>query len=107
MATLDGFVRSGKVRYLGCSNFTAAQIIESLWAADRAGGTPFTALQPQYSLVTRTIEAEILPLCHRRGLGAAIYSPLAGGVLAGRYQPGADPGPGTRMGTLMSMPQTR
>ena len=105
MATLDGFVRSGKVRYLGCSNFTAAQIIESLWAADRAGGTPFTALQPQYSLVTRTIEAEILPLCHRRGLGAAIYSPLAGGVLAGRYQPGADPGPGTRMGTLMSMPQ--
>jgi aryl-alcohol dehydrogenase-like predicted oxidoreductase len=105
MAALDGFVRSGKVRYLGCSNFTAAQIVESLWAADRAGGTPFIALQPQYSLVTRSIEAEILPVCRRHGLGTAIYSPLAGGVLAGRYRRDADPGPGTRMGKLMSMPQ--
>ena len=105
MATLDGFVRSGKVRYLGCSNFTAAQIIESLWAADRAGGTPFVALQPQYSLVTRSIEAEIVPVCQRHGLGTAIYSPLAGGVLSGRYRRDADPGPGTRMGKLMSMPQ--
>jgi aryl-alcohol dehydrogenase-like predicted oxidoreductase len=105
MATLDGFVRSGKVRYLGCSNFTAAQIVESLWAADRAGGTPFIALQPQYSLVTRSIEAEILPVCRRHGLGTAIYSPLAGGVLAGRYRRDADPGPGTRMSKLMSMPQ--
>jgi aryl-alcohol dehydrogenase-like predicted oxidoreductase len=105
MATLDGFVRSGKVRYLGCSNFTAAQIIESLWAADRAGGTPFTALQPQYSLVTRSIEAEILLACQRHGLGTAVYSPLAGGVLSGRYRRDADPAPGTRMGKLMSMPQ--
>jgi aryl-alcohol dehydrogenase-like predicted oxidoreductase len=105
MATLDGFVRSGKVRYLGCSNFTAAQIIESLWASDRAGGTPFVALQPQYSLVTRSIEAEILPVCERHGLGTAIYSPLAGGVLSGRYRREADPGPDTRMGKLMSMPQ--
>ena len=57
MATLDGFVRSGKVRYLGCSNFTAAQIVESQWAAQRVGGTPFTVLQAQYSLLARTIEA--------------------------------------------------
>jgi aryl-alcohol dehydrogenase-like predicted oxidoreductase len=105
MATLDGFVRSGKVRYLGCSNFTAAQVVESLWAADRIGGTPFVALQPQYSLATRSIEAEILPVCERYGLGTAIYSPLAGGVLSGRYRRDADPDPGTRMGKLMSMPQ--
>jgi aryl-alcohol dehydrogenase-like predicted oxidoreductase len=105
MATLDSFVRAGKVRYLGCSNFTAAQIIESLWAADRTGGIRFTALQPQYSLVTRSIEAEILPTCQRHGLGTAIYSPLAGGVLSGRYRRDADPAPGTRMGKLMSMPQ--
>lgn len=105
MATLDGFVRSGKVRYLGCSNFTAAQIVETLWAADRVGGTPLIALQPQYSLVTRSIEAEILPICQRHGLGTAIYSPLAGGVLSGRYRRDADPEPGTRMAKLMSMPQ--
>jgi aryl-alcohol dehydrogenase-like predicted oxidoreductase len=105
MAALDGFVRAGKVRYLGCSNFTAAQIVESQWAADRAGGTAFICLQPQYSLVTRSIEAEILPVCERHGLGTAVYSPLAGGVLSGRYRRGADPDPGTRMGKLMAMPQ--
>ena len=105
MATLDGFVRSGKVRYLGCSNFSAAQIVESLWAADRASGVPFTCLQPQYSLVNRTIEAEVLPVCERHGLGTAIYSPLAGGLLAGRYRPGADPEAGTRMARLLEMPR--
>jgi aryl-alcohol dehydrogenase-like predicted oxidoreductase len=105
MATLDSFVRAGKVRYAGCSNFTAAQIVESQWAADRVGGTPFVALQPQYSLVTRSIEAEILPVCERHGLGVASYSPLAGGVLAGRYRRDAEPDPGTRMGKLLTMPQ--
>ena len=105
MATLDGFVASGKVRYLGCSNFTAAQIVESQWAADRRGGTPFVALQPQYSLVNRAIEAEILPACARHGLGVAGYSPLAGGVLSGRYHRDAEPGPGTRMGKLLAMAQ--
>ena len=92
MATLDAFVRSGKVRYLGCSNFTAAQIVESQWAAQRLGGTPFISLQPQYSLLARAIEAEILPVCQRHGLGTLIWSPLGGGVLAGRYRPGQPPG---------------
>jgi aryl-alcohol dehydrogenase-like predicted oxidoreductase len=105
MATLDGFVRAGKVRCIGCSNFTAAQIVESQWAAGRADGTPFVALQPQYSLVTRSIETEILPVCERHGLGVAVYSPLAGGVLAGRYRRDAEPEPGTRMGKLAAMPQ--
>jgi len=104
MATLDGFVAAGKVRYLGCSNYSAAQIVESQWAADRRGGTPFIALQPQYSLACRGVEAEILPVCERHGLGVAGYSPLAGGVLAGRYRPGDEPEPGTRLGMLRAMP---
>lgn len=104
MATLDGFVRSGKVRYVGCSNFTAAQIVESQWAADRVGGVRFVSLQPQYSLVARDIEAEILPTCERHGLGTIVYSPLGGGVLAGRYRRGAEPEPDSRAARLMALP---
>jgi aryl-alcohol dehydrogenase-like predicted oxidoreductase len=104
MAALDAFVRAGKVRYLGCSNFTAAQIVESQWAAQRAGGTGFISLQPQYSLLARAIEAEILPVCQRHGLGTLTWSPLGGGVLAGRYRPGQPPGDGTRIGRLKASP---
>lgn len=109
MATLDAFVRSGKVRYLGCSNFTAAQVIESQWAAERAGGAPFISLQPQYSLLARAIEAEILPVCQRHGLGTLTWSPLGSGVLAGRYLPGKPPGDDTRIGRLKAsaMPAAR
>lgn len=103
MATLNGFVRSGKVRYIGCSNFTAAQIVESQWAAERIGGAPFVSLQPQYSLLARGIEAEILPTCERHGLGALVYGPLGGGVLAGRYSQDTDPEPDSRMGKLIAM----
>ena len=97
MSALDEFVRSGKVRYLGCSNFTVAQIIESQWAAQRLGGSGFVSLQPHYSLLARDIEAEILPACDRLGLGAITYGPLASGMLAGRYRYGITPEPGTRM----------
>ncbi|MBP2702517.1 aldo/keto reductase [Microbispora sp. RL4-1S] len=100
VATLDGFVRSGKVRYLGCSNFTAAQVVESQWAAQRLGATPFVSLQSQYSLLARGIEAEILPTSRRHGLGTLVWSPLGGGVLTGRYRRGAAPGADTRMGRL-------
>ncbi|WP_322748781.1 MULTISPECIES: aldo/keto reductase [unclassified Frankia] len=97
MATLDSFVRSGKVRYVGCSNYTAGQIIESQWASQRLGTTPFISLQPHYSLLAREIEAEILPACARHGLGTLTYGPLAGGMLAGRYRRGRQPDPGTRL----------
>jgi aryl-alcohol dehydrogenase-like predicted oxidoreductase len=100
MRTLDDFVHSGKVRYIGCSNFTAAQIVEAQWAAERIGGTPFTSLQPQYSLIARSIEAEILPACARHGLGTAVYSPLGSGILAGRYRRGEAPDAGSRIGRL-------
>jgi aryl-alcohol dehydrogenase-like predicted oxidoreductase len=104
MATLNTFVSSGKVRYLGCSNFTAAQIVESQWAAQRVGGTPFISLQPQYSLLARGIEAEILPAGQRHGMGTLTWSPLGGGVLAGRYRPGEAPADDTRVGRLRTSP---
>jgi aryl-alcohol dehydrogenase-like predicted oxidoreductase len=91
MATLHGFVQSGKVRYIGCSNWTGSQIVEAQWAAQRIAGTPLISLQPPYSLVSRRIEADVLPTCQRQGLGTMIYSPLGGGVLTGKYKRGEDP----------------
>lgn len=102
MATLDGFVRSGKVRYIGCSNFTACDIVEAQWAAARAGGTPLISLQPQYSLLARAIEAEILPACARHGLGTLVWGPLGGGVLTGRYRRGGTPDPDSRISRLIN-----
>jgi aryl-alcohol dehydrogenase-like predicted oxidoreductase len=107
MATLDGFVRAGKVRYLGCSNFTAAQIVEAQWAADRVGGTRFVSLQPQYSLIARDIEAEVLPTCERHGLGTLVWSPLGGGVLTGRYRRDAEPDPDSRVARLRTSEVTQ
>lgn len=104
MSTLDGFVRSGKVRYIGCSNYTAGQIIESQWASQRLGATAFVSLQPNYSLLAREIEAEILPTCARHGLGILTYGPLASGVLAGRYRRGVEPEAGSRMQHWLNFP---
>ncbi|MGW4895561.1 aldo/keto reductase [Kitasatospora sp. NPDC004240] len=104
MATLDGFVRSGKVRYIGCSNFTAAQIVESQWAAERGRGTRFVGLQHQYSLLARSVEPEILPTCERHGLGVLAWSPLGGGVLTGRYARDRTPDRSSRIGRLMESP---
>ncbi len=98
MATLDQFVRDGKVRYIGCSNYTGSQIVEAQWAASRQNGTPFVSLQPRYSLITREIEADILPACQRHGLGTLVYSPLGGGMLSGKYKQGEDPAADTRLG---------
>jgi aryl-alcohol dehydrogenase-like predicted oxidoreductase len=102
MAALDSFVRAGKVRYAGCSNFTAGQVVEAQWAATRIAGTPLTSIQSQYSLIRRDIEAEIVPTCVRHGLGVLAWSPLGGGILAGRYSPVGDPPPDTRMARLLA-----
>ena len=96
MATLHGFVQSGKVRYLGCSNWSGSQIVEAQWAARDLGGTPLISLQPRYSLNARRIEEDILPTCQRQGLGTMIYSPLGGGVLTGKYKPGQPAPEGSR-----------
>jgi aryl-alcohol dehydrogenase-like predicted oxidoreductase len=98
MATLHGFVQSGKVRYIGCSNWTGSQIVEAQWAAERIAGSPLVSLQPPYSLVSRGIEADVLPTCQRQGLGTMIYSPLGGGVLTGKYKRGEEPPADSRFG---------
>jgi aryl-alcohol dehydrogenase-like predicted oxidoreductase len=85
MATLDDFVRSGKVRYIGCSNFFGSQLVEAQWAAARVGGTPLVSLQPQYSLIWRDIELDVLPTATRHGMGVIVWSPLGGGMLTGKY----------------------
>jgi aryl-alcohol dehydrogenase-like predicted oxidoreductase len=104
MSTLDAFVRSGKVRYIGCSNYPASSIIESQWAAQRLAGVSYVSLQAQYSLIAREIEAEILPACERHGLGILTYSPLASGILAGRYDRGEQPPADSRIQYWLNFP---
>jgi aryl-alcohol dehydrogenase-like predicted oxidoreductase len=96
LQALDDLVHSGKVRYIGCSNFPAWQLCKALWISDTQGLARFDSVQPRYNLLFRHIEAELLPLAQDQGIGAISYNPLAGGVLTGRYQPGQAPQQGTR-----------
>jgi aryl-alcohol dehydrogenase-like predicted oxidoreductase len=98
MATLHSFVEAGKVRYIGCSNWTGSQIVDGQWAAETMSSTPLISLQPRYSLVSRQIEEDVLPSCQRHGLGTMIYSPLGGGVLTGKYARGEEPPADSRAG---------
>ena len=98
LSALDTLVQQGKVRYLGCSNFAAWQICEALWAADRKNLTPFVSVQPRYNLFDRAIERELVPFCRQYGVGIIPYSPLAGGILTGKYKEGEAPPPDTRAG---------
>lgn len=98
LSTLDDLVHQGKVRYIGCSNFAAWQICEALWAADRKNLTPFVAVQPRYNVLDRTIERELVPFCRQYGVGIIPYSPLAGGILTGKYILGEAPPLETRAG---------
>lgn len=87
LRTMEDLVRQGKVRYVGASNYQAAQVIELLWTADRLGLEPIVCLQNQYNLLHRwPIEPELMPLCRRYGLGLMTYSPLAIGLLSGRFR---------------------
>lgn len=96
LRTMEDLVRQGKVRYVGASNYSAAQVIELLWTAERLGLEPIVCLQNQYNLLHRwKIEPELLPLCRRYGLGLMTYSPLAIGLLSGRFRRGEEPPTGT------------
>ncbi len=88
---LDDLVRQGKILYTGASNFAAWQVEKALGAAARAGWVPFQVIQPMYSLVKRQAEVEILPMAQAEGLGVVPYSPLAGGLLSGKYGVGRKP----------------
>lgn len=83
---LDRLVREGKILYAGCSNYTGYRLVESLWAADRARSTRYDCLQAQYSLVVRDAERELLPACNAFGVGFIAWSPLASGLLSGKYR---------------------
>lgn len=96
LRALDDLVRQGKVLYIGISEWTAAQIAEGLRVVDRYGLHPITVNQPVYNMLERKIEPEILPLCAREGIGLVVFSPLAQGVLTGKYRPGQAPPPGSR-----------
>lgn len=94
---LDDAARAGKIVYFGASNYTAVRLMESLWVADSRGLDRFVTLQAQYNLATRALEREHLPLCKKFGLGLLPWSPLASGLLTGKYRRGQAPPPGSRL----------
>lgn len=88
LRTMDDMVRSGKIRYIACSNFRAWRLCEALWTSDKLNLNAFCCLQPLYNIVNRDVEVEVLPLCREKGIGVVPYSPLARGILTGKYKPG-------------------
>ncbi len=92
----DDLVRSGKVRYIGCSNYPAWQLMESLWRSDKRNLVRFDSAQPRYNILFRMIEDEILPTCRQYDIAVIPYNPLAGGMLTGRYEKGQGLESGTR-----------
>jgi aryl-alcohol dehydrogenase-like predicted oxidoreductase len=98
LSTLDSLVRSGKVRYIGASNYAGWQLQKAIDLSRRMGWEPFVCLQPQYNLLCRPTEWELLPVCQNEGLGVIPWSPLRGGWLSGKYRRGmTEPPAGTRV----------
>jgi aryl-alcohol dehydrogenase-like predicted oxidoreductase len=91
LSALDALVRQGKVRYVGCSNYTGYRLVESLWAADRRGLERYASIQLQWSLVARDCERELVPAARAFGLGTLVWSPLGRGFLSGKYRRGEPP----------------
>jgi aryl-alcohol dehydrogenase-like predicted oxidoreductase len=104
LQALDDLVRWGKVRYVGCSNYAAWQLMKALWIADRKALTPFVSNQLYYSLQARDIENEIVPLAIDQGIGILVWSPIAGGLLSGKYRRDVEAPPGSRHLTEWSEP---
>ena len=90
LGALSDLVRAGKVRYLGSSTYPASAIVEAQWVAERRGRERFVCEQPPYSLLTRGVEAEVLPTCERHGMGVIPWGPLGGGWLSGRWRRGSE-----------------
>ena len=109
LAALDDLVRDGKVRYLGNSNFAGWQIADADWVASSNGRSRFISAQNHYSLLERSVEAEVIPACERFGLGMLPFFPLANGLLTGKYKRGGQPPAGSRLsggaGTRSGSPQ--
>jgi len=105
LRALDDLVRMGKVRYIACSNYEAWRLMEALWISDSHDWARFACYQPQYSLVVRDIEQEVIPVCQLKGLGVVVWSPLAGGFLSGKYKPGQRRVAGARSDEGWAYPQ--
>ena len=86
LRALDDLVRQGKVRYIGCSNVVAWEVVEAQWTAKTAGLNPFVSCQDEYSLLVRDAEASLLPAARKYGMGVLPYFPLASGLLTGKYR---------------------
>jgi aryl-alcohol dehydrogenase-like predicted oxidoreductase len=98
LSTLDGLVKSGKVRYLGASNHTGWQLQKAIDLSRHHGWEPFACLQPLYNLLDRSTEWELIPVCQNEGLGIIPWSPLRGGWLSGKFRRGMTaPPPDTRV----------
>lgn len=97
LSALTDLVRGGKVRYIGVSNFTGWQLTKALYVSELKGFERFVTLQPQYSLVERNVEREVLPACRDAGVGVIPWGPLGGGFLSGKYRRDQEPPEGTRI----------
>jgi aryl-alcohol dehydrogenase-like predicted oxidoreductase len=108
LRALDDLVRSGKVRYLGTSTFAAWQVVEALWVSKELGLNRFVCEQPPYNLLDRRVERELLPMCRSYGIATIPWSPLAGGLLTGKYHRGEAPPEDSRFGGMTNdSPQAR
>ena len=97
LRALDDLIRAGKVRYAGCSQFSAWQIVEAHFIARELGTNRFISTQAEYSLLARDVEKDVLPVCEKYGIGLLPFFPLASGVLTGKYEAGKPPPEGTRL----------
>jgi aryl-alcohol dehydrogenase-like predicted oxidoreductase len=97
LRALDDLVTQGKVRYVGCSNYTGYRLVESLWQAEKNRTHRYEAVQLQWSLLERGAEREVVPACKTNGLGILVWSPLASGFLSGKYRRGQPPPEGSRL----------
>ncbi len=98
LGAMDDLLRAGKVRYMGASNYTASQLQKALMLSKIYGWECFRSLQAEYSLIVRSTEWELLPLCQEEGLGFLAWSPMAGGWLTGKYRRNQPPPPNSRVG---------
>jgi aryl-alcohol dehydrogenase-like predicted oxidoreductase len=96
LRALDDLVRAGKVRYVGCSNFSAWHLMKALAVSDRRGFVRYASLQAYYSLVARELEWELMPLCLDQRVGILVWSPMAGGLLTGKFRRGRPAPEGAR-----------
>jgi aryl-alcohol dehydrogenase-like predicted oxidoreductase len=97
LEALSELVAEGKVRYIGCSNFAAWELVDAEWISQSGGLRRFVSAQNEYSLLERGAEAELLPACERHGIGVLPYFPLANGLLTGKYRRGEPAPAGTRL----------